>query len=44
MGWELTPRPGYFTSGNDEVPLVQEAGWAPRPVWAGVEYLALTGI
>ena len=27
-----TSRP-YFTSGKDTVPIVQEAGWAPGPVW-----------
>ena len=27
-----TPRP-YFTPGKDPVPIVQEARWAPRPVW-----------
>jgi len=29
-----TPRP-YFTPGKDPVPTVQEAGWAPGPVWTG---------
>ena len=29
-----TPRP-HFTPGKDPVPIVQEAGWAPRPVWTG---------
>jgi hypothetical protein len=29
-----TPRP-FFTSGKDPVPIVQEAGWAPGPVWTG---------
>ena len=42
-GW-LTPRPGRFTPGKDPVPIVQEAGWAPGPVWTGVENLATTGI
>ena len=28
-GW-LAPRPGRFTPGKDLVPIVQEAGWAPR--------------
>ena len=28
------PRP-YFTPGKDPVPIVQEAGWAPGPVWTG---------
>jgi hypothetical protein len=22
------------------VPIVEEAGWAPRPIWKGAEYLA----
>jgi hypothetical protein len=38
-----TPRP-YFTPGKDPVPIVQEAGWAPGPVWTGAENLAPTGI
>ena len=29
-----TPRP-HFTSGKDLVPILQEAGWAPGPVWTG---------
>jgi len=29
-----TPRP-YFTPGRDPVPILQEAGWAPGPVWTG---------
>ena len=29
-----TPRP-HFTPGKDLVPIVQEAGWAPGPVWMG---------
>ena len=33
-----------FTPGKDPVPIVQEAGWAPGPVWTGAEYLASTGI
>ena len=28
------PRP-HFTPGKDLVPIVQEAGWAPGPVWMG---------
>jgi hypothetical protein len=31
------PRPLY---GNDPVPVVQEAGWAPGPVWTDAENLA----
>jgi hypothetical protein len=34
-----TPRP-YSTPGKDTVPIVQEAGWAPGPVWTGAENLA----
>ena len=29
-----TPRP-HFTPGKDLVPILQEAGWPPRPVWTG---------
>jgi hypothetical protein len=32
--------PGRFTPGKVVVPIVEEAGWAPRPVWAGAEKLA----
>jgi hypothetical protein len=31
-GW-LTPCPCRFIPGNDPVPIVWEAGWAPGPVW-----------
>ena len=27
--------PAYFTNGKDPVPNLQEAGWAPGPVWTG---------
>jgi hypothetical protein len=37
-------RPGRFTPGKDPVPIVQEAGWAPGPVWTGVENIVPTGI
>ena len=35
-GWVVssTPRP-HFTSGKGPVPIVQEAAWAPGPVWTG---------
>ena len=36
--WPLYPRE------RDPVPIVQEDGWAPGPVWMGVENLVLTGI
>jgi hypothetical protein len=44
-GWgvSVTPRP-LFTPGKDPVPFVQEAGWAPGPVWTGAENLVPTGI
>ena len=44
-GWgvSITPRP-LFTPRKDPVPMVQEAGWAPGPVWIGAENLAPTGI
>jgi hypothetical protein len=38
------PCPGRFTPGKDMVPIVQEAGWDPGPVWTGVENLAPNGI
>jgi len=43
-GWgvSVTPRP-LFTPGEDPVPIVQEAGWAPGPVWTGAENLTPTG-
>ena len=35
-GWVVssTPRP-HFTLGKDPVPILQEVGWAPGPVWTG---------
>ena len=33
-----------YPPGKDPVPIVQEAGWAPGPVWTGAENLAPTGI
>ena len=35
-GWVVssTPRP-HFTPGRGPVPILQEAGWAPGPVWTG---------
>ena len=36
--------PAAFTPGKDGVPIVQEAGWAPGPVWTGAENLYPTGI
>jgi hypothetical protein len=44
-GWgvSVTPRP-LFTPGKNPLPIVQEAGWAPGPIWTGAENLASTGI
>jgi hypothetical protein len=38
-GVSVTPWP-LFTPGKDPVPIVQEAGWDPGPVWTGAENLA----
>jgi hypothetical protein len=38
------PRPGRFTPGKDPVPIVQESGLAPRPIWTCAKNLAPTGI
>jgi hypothetical protein len=35
-GASVTPRP-LFTPGKDPVPIIQEAGWAPGPVWTGAK-------
>ena len=42
-GISVTPRP-HFTPTKDTVSFVQEAGWAPGPVWTGAEYLVPTEI
>jgi hypothetical protein len=36
--------PAVLYPGKDPVSLVQEARWAPGPVWTGAENLAPTGI
>ena len=43
-GWGVSvmPRP-LFTPRKDPVPIVQEAGWTPGPVWTGAENLAAPG-
>ena len=44
-GWGVSVKPrSLFTPGKDPVPIVQEAGWAPGPVWTGAENFAPTGI
>jgi hypothetical protein len=44
-GWVVRakPRPLYPRE-RDPVPVLQEAGWTPGPVWTGAENLALAGI
>jgi len=39
-----TSRPGRFTFRNDTLSIIQEAGWAPGPVWTRAENVAPTGI
>ena len=36
--------PASFTPGKEPVLIVQEAGWAPGPVWIGEENLTPIGI
>ena len=45
MGWvvKATPRP-LNPQRTELVPIVQEAGWSPGPVWAGVENPTSNGI
>ena len=38
-GVSVMPRP-QFTPRKDPLPIVQEAGWAPGPVWTGAENLS----
>jgi hypothetical protein len=42
-GWSA-PRPGRFTPRKEPVPIVQEAGWAPGPVWTRAKNLAPPGL
>ena len=44
MGWvvDATPRP-FYPRERDPIPIPQEAGWAPGPVWTGAEKLAPPG-
>ena len=35
-GWVVSSKPlPHFTPGKDPVPILQEAGWSPGPVWTG---------
>jgi hypothetical protein len=36
--------PAALLPGKDSVPIVQEDGWAPGPVWTGAANLDPTGI
>jgi hypothetical protein len=36
--------PAVYPRERDPLPTLQEAGWAPGPVWTGAENLAPTGI
>jgi hypothetical protein len=36
--------PAALYPGQNPVPIVQEAGWAPGPVWTGGKNLTTTGI
>jgi hypothetical protein len=40
--WWSASHPGRFTPGKDPVPIVQETGWAPGPVWTCAKNLAPT--
>ena len=42
-GWSA-PRSGRSTPRKEPVSIVEEAGWAPEPVWTGAENLAPTGV
>ena len=39
VGWS-TPRPGHFIPEKDPVPIVQDTGLTPGPIWTGAENLA----
>jgi hypothetical protein len=41
-GWSA-PHPGRFTPGKDPVPIIQEAGWGPGPVWTCAKNLTPPG-
>jgi len=42
--WSASRPVRSLPPGKDPVPIVQEAGLAPGPVWIGAENLAATGI
>ena len=45
MGWVGNANPlKLYSLETDQVPIVQEAGWVPGPVWTVTKNLAHTGI
>jgi len=42
VGGQCHALAGHFTPGKDLVPIVEEAGWAPGPVWMDAKNLAPT--
>jgi hypothetical protein len=42
-GQRHAPKP-HYPLGKHSVPIVQEVGWVPGPIWKGVEKLVPTGI
>ena len=40
VGGRLTPVNGHFTPWNGPVLIIQEAGWAPVPVWKDAKILS----
>jgi hypothetical protein len=44
MGCVVNTTPRQLYPGNDQVPIVQEAGCVRGPVWTGAENLTVTGI
>jgi hypothetical protein len=36
--------PASLLSGKEPVPILEDPGWAPGPVWSAAENLARTGI
>ena len=43
MGVWSASLPGRLYPGKEPVPVIQEAGWAPEPLWIGAENLLLPG-
>ena len=38
-GWVVSSTPrSHFTPGKDKVPILQENGWVPGPIWTGGKY------